>query len=63
MSDEEMEQVGCKCYRPGDQDFEALAARITPLERIRSMSWARDITPFATPQDSRTFRRTMKLRF
>ena len=32
MSDEEMEQVGCKCYRPGDQGFEALAARITPLE-------------------------------
>jgi len=57
MSDDEMEQVECRCYRPGDPGFAALAAQITPLERIKATNWARDIVPFATPQDSRTFRR------
>jgi hypothetical protein len=31
-----LESVGCKCYRPGDPDFEALASLVTPLHKIRS---------------------------
>ena len=30
------ESVGCKCYRPGDPEFEALASLVTPLHKIRS---------------------------
>jgi hypothetical protein len=30
------ESVGCKCYRPGDPEFEALANLVTPLHKIRS---------------------------
>ena len=31
-----LESVGCKCYRPGDPEFEALARQVTPLHKIRS---------------------------
>ena len=31
-----LESVGCKCYRPGDPEFEALASLVTPLHKIRS---------------------------
>ena len=31
-----LESVGCKCYRPGDPEFEALASQVTPLHKIRS---------------------------
>jgi hypothetical protein len=30
------ESVGCKCYRPGDPEFEVLARLVTPLHKIRS---------------------------
>jgi hypothetical protein len=30
------ESVGCKCFRPGDPEFEALANLVTPLHKIRS---------------------------
>ena len=30
------ESVGCKCYRPGDPEFEAIAIQVTPLHKIRS---------------------------
>ena len=30
------EIVGCKCYRPGDPDFEFIASLVTPLNKIRS---------------------------
>jgi hypothetical protein len=30
------ESVGCKCYRPGDPEFEVLASLVTPLHKIRS---------------------------
>lgn len=30
------ESVGCKCYRPGDPEFETLASLVTPLHKIRS---------------------------
>ena len=30
------ESFNCKCYRPGDPEFEALANQITPLHKIRS---------------------------
>ncbi len=28
--------VGCKCYRPGDPEFESLARLVTPLHKIRT---------------------------
>jgi hypothetical protein len=31
-----LESVGCKCYRPGDPEFETLASLVTPLHKIRS---------------------------
>lgn len=31
-----LESVGCKCYRPGDPEFEVLARQVTPLHKIRS---------------------------
>jgi hypothetical protein len=31
-----LEEVGCKCYRPGDPEFETLASQVTPLHKIRS---------------------------
>ena len=31
-----LESVNCKCYRPGDPDFEALASLVTPLYKIRA---------------------------
>ena len=31
-----LESVGCKCYRPGDPGFEALACKVIPLHKIRS---------------------------
>lgn len=31
-----LESVGCKCYRPGDPGFEAVASLVTPLHKIRS---------------------------
>jgi hypothetical protein len=31
-----LESVGCRCYRPGDPEFEAIASLVTPLHRIRS---------------------------
>jgi hypothetical protein len=31
-----LESVNCKCYRPGDPEFEALASLVTPLYKIRS---------------------------
>jgi hypothetical protein len=31
-----LESVGCKCYRPGDPEFEAIASLVTPLHKIRS---------------------------
>jgi hypothetical protein len=30
------ELVGCKCYRPGDPEFDTIASLITPLHKIRS---------------------------
>ena len=30
------EQFGCKCYHPGDPEFEALASLVTPLHKIRA---------------------------
>jgi len=30
------ESVGCKCYRPGDPEFETLARLVTPLHKIRT---------------------------
>ena len=33
---QERESVGCKCYRPGDPEFETLASLVTPLHKIRS---------------------------
>ncbi len=35
-----LESVGCKCYRPGDPEFEVVASKVTPLHMIRSeLSW------------------------
>lgn len=31
-----VDSVGCKCYRPGDPEFEILARLVTPLHKIRS---------------------------
>ena len=31
-----LESAGCKCYRPGDPEFETLASLVTPLHKIRS---------------------------
>jgi len=31
-----LESIGCKCYRPGDPEFETLARQVTPLHMIRS---------------------------
>jgi hypothetical protein len=31
-----LESVGCRCYRPGDPEFEAKASLVTPLHKIRS---------------------------
>jgi hypothetical protein len=31
-----LESVGCKCYRPGDPEFEVIAGLVTPLHKIRS---------------------------
>jgi hypothetical protein len=31
-----LNSVGCKCYRPGDPEFETLASLVTPLHKIRS---------------------------
>ena len=31
-----VDSVGCKCYRPGDPEFETLARLVTPLHKIRS---------------------------
>ena len=31
-----LESVGCKCYHPGDPEFEAIASIVTPLHKIRS---------------------------
>ena len=31
-----LESVSCKCYRPGDPEFEVLARQVTPLHKIRS---------------------------
>ena len=31
-----LESVGCKCYQPGDPEFEAIASQVTPLHKIRS---------------------------
>lgn len=31
-----LETVGCKCYRPGDPEFEIVASQVTPLHMIRS---------------------------
>ena len=31
-----LESVGCKCYRPGDDEFETIASQITPLHKIRT---------------------------
>jgi hypothetical protein len=28
--------VVCKCYRPGDPEFETLASQVTPLHKIRT---------------------------
>lgn len=33
-----LESIGCKCYCPGDPEFEALASLVTPLHKIRSES-------------------------
>ena len=30
------ESVGCRCYRPGDPEFETMASQVTPLHKIRS---------------------------
>lgn len=31
-----LELVDCKCYRPGDPEFEIVASQVTPLHKIRS---------------------------
>lgn len=31
-----LESVSCKCYRPGDPEFEVVARQVTPLNKIRS---------------------------
>lgn len=31
-----LESVGCKCYHPGDPEFETIACLVTPLHKIRS---------------------------
>jgi hypothetical protein len=31
-----LESFGCKCYRPGDPEFDAIARLVTPLHKIRS---------------------------
>ena len=31
-----VDSVDCKCYRPGDPEFETLARLVTPLHKIRS---------------------------
>jgi hypothetical protein len=31
-----LESVGCKCYRPGDPEFESIVSLVTPLHKIRS---------------------------
>jgi hypothetical protein len=31
-----LESAGCKCYRPGDPEFEIVASLVTPLHKIRS---------------------------
>jgi hypothetical protein len=31
-----LESVGCKCFRPGDPEFDSLACLVTPLHKIRS---------------------------
>jgi hypothetical protein len=31
-----LNSVGCKCYRPGDPEFETVASLVTPLHKIRS---------------------------
>ena len=31
-----VDSVGCKCYRPGDPEFENLASLVTPLHKIRT---------------------------
>jgi hypothetical protein len=31
-----VDSVGCKCYRPGDPEFEILAGLVTPLHMIRT---------------------------
>jgi hypothetical protein len=28
--------AGCRCFRPGDPEFEVLASLVTPLHKIRS---------------------------
>jgi len=30
------ESVGCKCYRPGDPEFDTLVNLVTPLHKIRT---------------------------
>ena len=35
-NEKSLESVGCKCYRPGDPEFEVLASLVTPLHKIRS---------------------------
>jgi len=31
-----LESANCRCYRPGDPEFETLASLVTPLHKIRS---------------------------
>lgn len=41
-----LESVDCKCYRPGDPEFEAIVSQVTPLHKIRSdFSYQRTLYP------------------
>ena len=50
QNEKSLESVGCKCYRPGDPGFEALASLVTPLHKISSAySSKHTLSPYEKP--------------